>query len=46
LRNETAERGVHPQQATVDGWDRSRAVFERAARQMKEAWNKYHPNDQ
>ena len=42
----TKEHWADLQQATADGWDRSRTAFEQASERMKEEWHKFHPNEQ
>jgi len=40
----TKEQWAVLQHATADGWDRSRAAFERATERMKAEWDKYRQN--
>ncbi len=42
----TKEQWADLQQATAEGWDRSRTAFERASDRLKQEWRANHPNDQ
>lgn len=42
---ETREQWAKLQQASADGWERTRTAYERASRKMRDEWNKFYPEN-
>jgi hypothetical protein len=42
---ETREQWAKLQQASADGWERTRTAYERASHKMREEWNKFYPEN-
>lgn len=43
--SETREQWAKLQQASADGWERTRTAYERASRKMRDEWNKFYPEN-
>lgn len=42
---DTKEQWSKLQQASADGWERTRTAYEQASRKMRDEWNKFHPDN-